>query len=54
MHITLKTLPDATAQQVFDQAANHLAQQRKRQLAKEYELDESAVDAMESNWPEGE
>ena len=31
--ITLKTLPEATAQQVFDQAAEHLLKQNKRSSA---------------------
>lgn len=29
-HITLKTLPDATAQEVFDQVKNHLLKQNER------------------------
>lgn len=32
-HITLKTLPDATAQEVFDQVKNHLLKQNLRSMS---------------------
>lgn len=36
--ITLKTLPQATAQEVFDQVINHLAHQKVRSIEEDYGL----------------